>query len=128
MTDAQKLQLERIRFAAQWNNFDGDIIAKDLEDNQHLYNGFVYGRFEYGALIELRDLHEDTINADTIFMLAKPEHIPEIKKLAQKWQVDEFGYSYDNKIHGTGSELLADVFKALGSNRKEFALIRLWWD
>ncbi len=133
MTNAQKLQLERIR-AASFNDMDGDEVANDLEKHEHLYKSFVFGRFKYGYLIELRDLYQDCINADTLMILTKKENLKEIYSLAKKWKADEIGYSLQEgnvltPVNTAPFFESKELHMALGGTLLNGeALVRIWWD
>lgn len=133
INEAQEIQFRRIEMGS-FNNFDGEEIVKSLKENKDLWTSFVFGRFKYWGLIELRDLSSGYINADTIMMLAPLENVSKIEALAKKWHANEFGYNYmeGNKMSSKGISACRDdreLFHSLGSLLGEdTALIRLWWD
>ena len=44
-------------------------VAKDLRDRSELWDAFVFGRFAWGQLIELRDLPKGHLSADTLYIM-----------------------------------------------------------
>jgi len=132
MNNCQKLQLERIK-QGSFNDFDGDVVAADLAKHEKLWKAFVFGRFKYSQLIELRDLADDHINADTIYILCKEENVPVLEELARKWCANEIGYytTQDDKVACSGTvDFRTDELLQVYGCRLEngYALIRLWWD
>ncbi len=141
MNQCQKIQLERIRLGG-FNSFDGEVVAADLEKHESLYKAFMFGRFGYAMLIELRDLAEDCINADTIMFLTTTDNLDKLLKLLKKWKVDEVGYikavkskigvSHYPEYEFVGTTPFNDdrqLVMAMGSSLTEGqVLIRAWWD
>src|SRR6266542_3830966 len=84
MNKPQQLQLERVRITS-YNALNGERVARDLETNEALWDGFVFGRFHYGELIELRDLPAGHLNADTLYLSTTRERLPELLRLAETW-------------------------------------------
>jgi hypothetical protein len=132
MNTAQKIQLARIKIGS-FNNFDGEKVAKDLQDNEDLWQAFVFGRFNYAPLIELRDLADDYINVDTIYLLLPKNKLNSFLKLIKNWQVDEVGYFVHEKgkikaegtIDFNPNDIPLKLGTPLDSNQ---VLMRLWWD
>lgn len=131
----QQIQFERIR-EGSFNNFDGDLIADSLEKNKDLWDGFVFGRFDYGILIELRDIGAGFLNADTIMLLTTKDRLDKFLALIVKdeWQVNEVGYnlyegdefkSFNNSPFRDKNDFWQDFGSSLGKNQ---VIIRLWWD
>lgn len=129
---AQRIQLERLKLGS-FNEFDGEQVAQDLEEHSDLWQSFVFGRFKYSQLIELRDLHGGDINADAIYALVPKNKLDSFLKMAKKWKPNELGYYYQEgeKTHteGTVSYRSDELHMALGAClEKNQILIRLWWD
>jgi len=67
MNQAQEIQFQRLKMGS-FNSFDGERTAAELKKHKSLWTGFVFGRFNYGSLIELRDISQDYLNADTLMI------------------------------------------------------------
>ena len=126
MNRAQELQLLRLRMTS-YNNLDGKAVAYDLEKHQDLWTSFVFGRFEYQPLIELRDLNLGIINADTIFVLCQRKKLTALLELVENWKADEVGWRTDN---AQGADFVCESpWNMLGAELgPEDALVRIWWD
>jgi hypothetical protein len=133
INEAQKIQLQRIRLAGEWNSFDGDVIADCFEKNKHLWEALVYGRFEHGELIELSELADGFINADEIYVLVKPQNLAEFRNILFDLEIDEIGWCRENEkgeivwegVRGFKAE---DFYKMFGGALRGQVLVRLWWD
>lgn len=129
INECQKIQLERIRLAS-FNGLDGDKVARSLAANRNLWTGFVFGRFKYNELIELRDISQDSINADTLMVLTTKDKWPEIEKLAQEWDANEYGYidSEGNRV-GTHCYDKKEFWSSYGASLENNEIVvRIWWD
>ena len=116
MNMAQELQFERIKLAS-FNNFDGHNVAYWLRENQHLWKSFVFGRFKYFELIELRDMHTGSINADTLYILTTKDQLAGLLVLINKFDANEVDY-YDR-----------DEQCLLGGGLgKDEVFVHVWWD
>ncbi len=132
MNAAQRLQLERVKLAS-FNDFDGEKVAKSLEENENFWISFVFGRFVYGTLIELRDLSDNHINGDEMYLLTTIDKIKEIEKLVEDWEVNEVGYITWNEENWVGTpssfrpyDKFVNAYGAgLEGNQVVF---RFWWD
>jgi hypothetical protein len=126
MNRAQQLHLLRLGLAS-FNNLDGERVARDLKENETLWDAFVFGRFEYQPLIELRDLPQGFVNGDTIFLLTKRKRLEALLALAEKWKSDELGWQTAN-VHG-GDYVSKAPWEMLGADLgPEDVLLRIWWD
>ena len=116
MNMAQELQFERLKLA-RFNSFDGEYVGQLLRDNQRLWTSFVFGRFNYFELIELRDLRHGVINADTLYLVTDTTRLADLLIVIGKMSADEVSYTDkdDNLQYGGGLE------------RNE-VLVRVWWD
>ena len=132
MNDVQKIQLERVRVSS-FNNFDGELVARDLAANEDLWTGFVWGRFQYFELIELRDIPQGYLNADTLMILTTKEKWEKLSRIVEKWHVDEVGWAIqDGKLLFEGSmaprterDFFGNYGAGLGNGEM---VVRLWWD
>lgn len=128
MNRAQEIQLERLRLGS-FNNLDGELVANDLKNNEDLWLSFVFGRFGYLDLVELRDLPSGHINGDELFILAKTSNVPVRLKLIRDWKADEVGWKTD--MDGGGDHVVCDDYylKRFGAGLgPDHALMRIWWD
>jgi hypothetical protein len=126
MNPAQEVQIQRLRMGS-FNLLDGNKVADDLLANQTLWDSFVFGRFEYQPLIELRDLRHGYINADTVFLMTQRDRLKDLLGLIEQWKADEVGWQSE-EIRG-GDFVCKSDFDVLGAflGRDDF-LIRVWWD
>ena len=68
MKTAQDTQFALLRICGQANCLNGRQVARDLEANRHLWQGFVFGRFEDCSAITLRDISNNDWIADTLLL------------------------------------------------------------
>jgi hypothetical protein len=113
---AQEIQFERMKLAS-FNCFDGDFVGESLRENTHLWKSFVFGRWQYFDLIELRDMHYGTINADTLYILTDKSKLADLLILIGSWSADEVNYYTEDKD-----------FRLGGGLDKNTVLVRVWWD
>ena len=148
----QQTHIDRLRLGS-FNSMDGDVVADALIDNEKLWDSFMFGRFgRYGGqLIELRDLKEGCINADTLMILTTMDRWPDLKAVLDRkeMEVNEIGYTAaDNTTWGTapykdteeaGRELGGGFYieseygvKARWAQKPTPAqipiIVRVWWD
>ena len=134
----QQIQMQRL-IEGSFNDFDGKMVAKSLTDNPNLWDGFVFGRFEYAHLIELRDISQGYLNADTMMILTTKDHFKELLDLIETWNANEVGYNYYEGedqltrkfiLKGTAPfDETSDLFMALGSDLEpNQVILRVWWD
>jgi hypothetical protein len=126
MNRPQELQLLRLQLSA-FNNLDGPSVAHDLRENQRLWDSFVFGRFEYGSLIELRDLPQGIINADTVYLLTTKGRLPGLLNVIKQWKADEVGWQAADQQEGAFPD--RSEFDLLGASLGlNDVLVRVWWD
>ena len=138
----QQIQMQRL-IEGSFNEFDGEMVAKSLTDNPNLWDGFVFGRFGYAHLIELRDISQGYLNADTMMILTTKDHLKELLALIETWDANEVGYNYyegedrrTRKFISKGTAPFyenlnnrSDLFGALGSELEpDQVILRVWWD
>ena len=132
MNKSQSLQFELMKLSS-FNEFNGEQVVRDLEENQDLWIGCVWGRFHYHELIPLRDIAEGVWNTDTLYILAKTDKVSQLKRMAIRWKCDEFGVVYHDREEGSVGFLHQDTWKVFGGSLKEVdgpdkCIIRIWWD
>jgi hypothetical protein len=130
---AQKIQIQRMRLAS-FNDFDGDMVADSLIENRELWDAFLWGRFGYGNLIELRDLDQGYVNTDTLMLMTTKARLPTLLKVIKTWRADEVGYNvYRGRMFRAVDTAPfhneSDLFMALGSRlMPDQVILRIWWD
>ena len=131
---AQEIQFQRLRLGS-FNSFDGDLVADSLKANYKLWDSFLFGRFGPCSLIELRDLPEGYLNADTLYILTSKKRWPALKKVIAKWDADEIGYLAADGTHegippdfGDGRFRNNLSMEMGGGGNKDSILVRVWWD
>jgi hypothetical protein len=113
---AQEIQYERMKLAS-FNNFDEEFVGESLRQNKHLWKSFMFGRWEYFDLIELRDMHYGSINADTLYILTDKSKLADLLIVISRWSADEVNYYTEDKQCRLG-----------GGFEKNTVLVRVWWD
>lgn len=127
--EAQCNHLSRLRLIS-YNELDGHVVAESLQSHCELWDAFVVGRFDFGVLIELRDLSEGYINADTIMLTTDLKRWPELLAEIKTWKASEIGYvTAQGKIWGTGCDLFKNIHSAFGGGLEDNKIVvRIWWD
>ena len=126
----QDIQLELIRRSTH-NAFDGARVYQSLLKHRALWKAVLLdrvgvandrspGTLLMGGLIKLRDLHHDHWNADTLFVLTSSPAAAE--QLAGV--IASEGWGGEVQIHDDREETDA----ALGTGRREYGLLSVWWD
>ena len=142
----QKLQLELLR-STSFNEFDGAVVAKDLEENPDRWDAFLFTRIaRFDALVPLRDLETGFYNVDRIYVKTDWKNLSWFKQKCKEdvgpWRVNEFGYfgwkpGADERhlgefvAVGPLEEELQDEDSAkriLGYGEKVKCFMRIWWD
>lgn len=129
ITEAQKLMFKLMKIAS-FNDFDGEKVVSDLEDNKELWEA-VYMNRPIGLnghvifpLLPLRDLSENEYNVDTVYILPAIGKEDQLLKLVESW-----GYATIKWIDGDMSDLLLggilyrNILKILHRN-----ILKIWWD
>lgn len=102
----------RIMELASFNNFDGPMVVKSLQQNRHLWKGAIFGLFDvpgaYG--ITLRDIENGSYNADTLLLKPAEGEAAQaaLKELARTWSADEVDWEAVPHVNGL--------------------VLRVWWD
>jgi hypothetical protein len=128
----QELQFELIK-KSSFNEFDGEKVVKDLEDNKELWRGAVMtcgsysrpnsvGYSDVTDLLCLRDISENYWNVDTLFITPKLGKEEELEKLAKSWGADEIDYYGGEQA----CDMLGSSSPELRANKKQ--ILRIWWD
>ena len=121
MTRQQELTLELISLAIN-NELNGEQVAKDLRNNQHLWisaYGYFCGHVGLNHLIPLRDMHSFW-HIDSIAITCKREHKKELVAIIKKWESSEI-YVYKDIDEG-------ENIKTYLSRSGAEVLINVWWD
>jgi len=116
ISGAQELVFEMMK-KASFNEFDGEKVVESLKGKRYLWKNAWMGRTGgWADLVVLRDLHEDHINIDELFIIASEGKVMELKALAGTWKADEVGWLSKEETQrqlGTGDRL---------------KVLRVWWD
>ena len=124
----QELQFKRLELGS-FNLLDGKLVAESLRTHRSLWHAFVFGRFQYGQLIELRDLADGYLSADTLYLLAFPKEMDKLLEVIKGWKADEVGFAVKTEggVHGEGV-IGSEERKMLGGGAEDLVLVRVWWD
>jgi len=126
----QDIQLELLR-RTTFNALDGGRIAESLLAHRELWLAALLDRPgvpDYSeprllltlGLIKLRDLPDNFWNADTLFILTRTrEQARELARVA-----DEEDWAGEVRVYD-GQE---EIDRALGTGRREYGLLSVWWD
>src|SRR5687768_8475299 len=90
--EAQEIQFRRLELCEYIGGdcrTQGMTVANDLRQHSHLWDSFVVGRFEWGQLIELRDLPRGYVNVDTLFIKTTADRAEALRALILSWNPDE---------------------------------------
>jgi hypothetical protein len=79
--------------------------------------GIVFSRWEYFDFIELRDLTDGYLNADTLYILTHKNKLANLLILINQWSADEVNYYTEDK-----------EFRLGGGLDKDLVFVRVWWD
>ena len=126
----QDIQLELIRRSTH-NAFDGEKVYQSLLKHRELWKAVLLdrtgvanylkpGTLFMGSLIKLRDLPHNLWNADTLFVLTVSPTAAEC--LAEIIASEEWGGEV--QVHADREE----TDTALGTGRREYGLLSVWWD
>jgi hypothetical protein len=113
---AQELQYQRMKLGS-FNDFDGEFVGQSLRMHEGLWTAFVFGRWQYCDLIELRDMPSGYVNADTLYILTKKEKLSDLLLMITRWSADEVSCYTEDKECRLG-----------GGFEKDDVLVRVWGD
>ena len=126
----QDIQLELLRRTC-FNALEGERVAASLLKRRDLWLAALLDRpgvpnyveqphLLTCGLIELRDLPQNIWNADTLFILTRTRaQARELARIAE-----EEDWAGQIELHEDQHE----VDNALGSGRREYGLLSIWWD
>ena len=126
----QDIQLELLR-RTKFNALDGEQVAASLLRHREFWLAVLLdrpgvadysrpGRSLVSGLIKLRDLPGDLWNADTLFVLTETwQQARELARIAEEEEWAGEVYVYGNQD---------EIDRALGTGRKEYGLLHIWWD
>jgi hypothetical protein len=126
----QEIQLELIR-RTRFNAFDGAAIYASLLRHRSLWLAVLLDRpgvpnYEepsfllMSGLIKLRDLPANLWNADTLFVLTETR--AQARQLARIAEDEE--WAGEVQVY----EDQRPIDRSLGSGRREYGLLSVWWD
>jgi hypothetical protein len=126
----QDIQLELLR-RTRFNDLDGEKVLASLLKHRDLWLAVLLDRpgvpdyaepgpLLLAGLLELRDLPDNIWNADTLFILTRTRLLArELARIAE----DE---DWRGEIHVYEDQKAID--RALGTGRREYGLLSVWWD
>ena len=114
ISEIQQLQLRLIE-RTNYNAMDGETVAADLRKHRDWWRACLLTRDHPSELICLRDLEDDSWNADTLYILSSGANDAALEELANNWVSDEMHWL---------SEDQAKSRMGGGSGR----ILVLWWD
>lgn len=87
-TYVQEIQFRRLilcDYIGRNARTQGKTVASDLRTHKNLWDSFVFGRFDWGQLIELRDLPKGKLNADTLFIMTTVDRADRLRDVILTW-------------------------------------------
>ena len=133
MNEPQELQYRRLELCEYIGGdcrTQGKTVANALRTHKDLWDSFVFGRFDWGQLIELRDLSKGHLNADTLFILTTVERKETLREVILHWKPDSV---LATETKWTGSDLsahtrhVADMIR-MSEMPKGVVVFQVWWD
>jgi hypothetical protein len=126
----QDIQLELLR-RTRFNDLDGERVVASLLKHHDLWLAVLLDRpgipnyaeqhlLLTSGLIKLRDLRDNIWNADTLFILTRTRE--QARQIGRIVEEEEWGGSV--QLHEDQEE----IDRALGTGRKEYGLVSVWWD
>jgi hypothetical protein len=126
----QDIQLELLRRTG-FNALDGERVVASLLRNRDLWLAVLLDRpgvpnyadpshLLTAGLIKLRDLPQNLWNADTLFILTRTRQ--QAQQMARIAEEEDWAGAI--LLHEDQQEL----DRALGTGRREYGLVTLWWD
>jgi hypothetical protein len=126
----QDIQLELLR-RTRFNDLDGARVAASLLRHRDLWLAVLLDRpgvpndaerdlLLMAGLIKLRDLPRNLWNADTLFLLTPTRE--QARRPAQVAEDEDWGGMvrvYDDQ---------REIDQSLGTGRREYGLVSIWWD
>jgi hypothetical protein len=133
MNEAQELQFRRLELCEYVGGdvrTKGKTVASDLRKHSGLWDSFVFGRFDWGQLIELRDLPEGHLNADTLFIMTTVERYEDLRAVILTWKPHSFSAT-ETKCSATclsaHTRHVADMM-GLSEMPEGVVVCQVWWD
>jgi hypothetical protein len=126
----QDIQLELLR-RTRFNALDGERVHASLLKHRALWLAVLLDRpgvpdyaepcpLLLAGLIKLRDLPQNIWNADTLFILTQTHALArELARIAE-----EEDWAGEVRVYEDQKE----IGRALGSGRREYGLLSVWWD
>lgn len=139
ITEAQELHLRLIEAVGVSNKLDGPAVADSLRLNRQFWRAAVIAReirvtstagtpqplAARVSLLHLRDLPENHVNLDTVFVLATSGSQDELEALAQTWNPDELRW-FNVKEACQAMGEAAIKHRSFGDPSR--FLMKVWWD
>jgi hypothetical protein len=133
MNEAQEIHFRRLElceFIGGDLRTKGKTVAGDLRKHSGLWESFVFGRFDWGQLIELRDLPGGHLNADTLFIMTTVERADALRALILSWKPDEYANTEADLSRSSSSEYTRHVADMMGESEMDpdVVVFQVWWD
>lgn len=133
INEAQELQFRRLELCEYIGGdcrTQGKTVANDLRKHNDLWDSFVFGRFDWGQLIELRDLPDGLLNADTLFIKTTTDRAEALRALILGWKPDEYAGTEAESGSSGYSEYTRHVAEMMGQSKMDEGVVvfRVWWD
>lgn len=109
----QEIYMELARISS-FENYDGQNVCKILEKNRDLWVSMIFGGSSPG--ITLRDMHTGYHNADTMWLLVKPDKAKELELLVLR------------EFRADAVEWEKNPSSFLGEYPPRNAVLMVWWD
>ncbi len=85
--EAQEIQFRRLELCEYIGGdcrTQGKTVASALRKHSDLWDSFVFGRFDWGQFIELRDLPDGHLNADKLFIKTTVDRAEALRALIEQ--------------------------------------------
>jgi hypothetical protein len=133
MNKAQEIHFRRLELCDYIGGdcrTQGKTVANDLRKHSDLWDSFVFGRFDWGQLVELRDLPGGHLNADTLFIKTTVDRAEALRALILSWKPDEYVATEAESSSSCSSEYTRHVANMMGMSqlREGVVVFEAWWD
>ena len=107
-----------------------ETVAKTLRKCRELWDAFVFGRFTWGQLIELRDLPNGHLNADTLYILTTVDRKNDLRGVIQTLAPDLCVPTQSNRNVSELSAHTRQVADMMGLTEleKDMVVFQVLWD
>jgi hypothetical protein len=133
INEAQEIQFRRLglcEYIGGDRRTSGKTVAKDLRGVSELWDAFVFGRFTWGQLIELRDLPKGHLNADTLYIMTTRDRKKDMRAVIDSWCPDVCIATQPDRFDDELSAHTRQIADMLGLSEmpKDVVVFQVWWD